>query len=109
MTGADKSALMAALNFLLCSGIIVICICRSVHMSGSSTRLVIRLAYMLTAVGATISGLWFYFTAEYPGWDSIVMAIALFWHIASGRRAWRFGLPDFAKSDRAPLNEEATR
>jgi hypothetical protein len=100
----------AFVNFCLCSAIGVVCICRASAMSKDTTRKLTRAAYTLLFGAALASGWSPYFFREWPGFGEwpglgdIAMNSAVLVYMASGMRAWKFGLPDFARSNAAPLD-----
>lgn len=94
----DSRLLLALLNFALASGIGWACLCRVSVMSGANTRKLTRAAYavlMLAAAGTGLSPVLF---REWPTWIDVLMNGAVLLYMASGIRAWRNGVPSFAKS-----------
>lgn len=94
----DERLLLALLNFALASGIGWACLCRVSVMSGADTRKLTRAAYAALMLGAAASGLSPMLLREWPGWGDVLMNGAVLLYMASGIRAWRNGVPSFAKS-----------
>ena len=107
--------LVAGLNLVLCSIIGAIAICRIALMSKDTTRITVRMAYCAITAAASVSGwspllfrTWPGF-GEWPGIPDLVMAASMLIYMGADKRAWKFGLPSFAKSDNAPLDEDAPK
>lgn len=101
----DAQLLMALANFGLTSAVAWVCLCRINAMSGDTTRRMTRSTYALILAAATLSGLSPVLLREWPGWSSLGINASLFVLLLSSRRAWLAGLPEFARSSPAPLDE----
>lgn len=104
----DARLVLAAINWLLCSMVGWACICRFAAMSRGTTRSRFRLGYVMVFVAASMSGFSWLWFGEWPGPGQIAMAAS--WIALMGVNAgnWRGGPPDYARSDRAPLDEVST-
>ena len=109
MSWADKQLLLAALNLFLCGLIGWACVCRMAKMWAETTRLLTRWAYAAMFTAAGLSGWQRALIGEWPTWPQVASSAALLLFMWSGTRAWKDGPPDFAKSDKAPLEMELTR
>lgn len=94
----DSRLLLALLNFILASGIGYACLCRISVMSGGSTLKVTRAAYAVLFVAAAASGLSPLLFREWPSYPDVMINGAVLLHLLSTVRAWRNGVPTFAKS-----------
>jgi hypothetical protein len=90
----ERSALILA-NIFICAVGLVICACRLGHMSERTTKIEIRLSYVIwvsTLVASSLS--WTY--GEYPSIAQVSMSLAIVAHLAMGIGAWRNGAPDYS-------------
>lgn len=108
MSWLDQKMLLTLANLCLCAGIGWICLCRVTLMDKRSTRQLTRIVYALVGAGAAAVGCWYWITGEFSGWDNVIASSILLLYMASGARAWKGGVPSFAKSDRAPLDTSHT-
>lgn len=94
---------LAVLNFALCSAIGWACVCRFSSMSHGTTRMRFRAGYTLLFMAASVSG-FSWLVGEWPGPGQIAMAVAWIALLGVNAGNWRGGPPDYARSDRAPLD-----
>lgn len=92
----QSELMMLGVNFLVCAVGAQVCICRMKDMSRSSTKLTIRLQYML----------WFsYFCASAISWTydepasltQTIMSACVLAQLMLGFSAWRFGPPSYTR------------
>lgn len=96
--------LLALLNLLLCTGIGICCVCRLARMHHKTTRQDVRAYFSVLLTGATASGFSPLLFAEWPGWGHLSLALGILLVLFAGRREWRVGLPEYARSAPAPLD-----
>lgn len=96
--------MLVFINWAFCSMVGWACVCRFSSMSGKTTRSRFRIGYVVLFMAATMSGFSWVLFGEWPGPGQIAMAAA--WVALLGVNAgnWRHGTPDYARSDRMPLD-----
>jgi hypothetical protein len=105
MNWLDDHLLKALANLIVCCLIGWACVCRFSMMDRHSTRAFTRWSYAVLFTAAGISGWQRVLFDEWPSWADLAVNVALLVFLASGIRAWRYGVPGFARSDAAPLDE----
>lgn len=100
---SDAKLLMALANLVLCSIAAWTCVCRISVMAGETTRKLNRAAYSVMLMAICASGWAPWLFGEWPGWADLLMSTAVIVYMTSGMRAWKFGVPTFARSGPAPL------
>lgn len=92
-------------NFAICSAIGWACLCRINLMHGRETRLIFRLKYSVLLTAAGVAG---FVPMLFPEAAPLALAAlsgAVLFQLAGGARAWRGGVPEYAKSDPAPFDD----
>jgi hypothetical protein len=88
---------LAVANFVLCSAIGWICLCRISVMSGPSTLKRFRAKYVALLVAFTASGFSHMLFNELPNMPQFLVGVAVLFDLWAGATAWRSGLPAHAK------------
>lgn len=93
----NDHVLVSLLNLVLNLVVFYVCMCRVTVMTAATTRVFTRLAYTGLAVAAIVSGCWYWLVGDYSNWNDVLSSAALLAFMLSGARAWKDGLPAFAK------------
>lgn len=89
-----NEAVLVALNFVSCLAGAWVCLCRMGQMSGSATKLSIRVQYAITfAIFAASAISWTY--NDPASVTQFAMTTAMLAHLLIGTEAWRYGPPDY--------------
>lgn len=102
---SDARLLMALINLLVSSAVGWACVCRIGVMSSNSTRPLTRAAYALLFAAQFLSGFSPVLLREWPGVSDILVNSALLLLMFSTLQIWRFGVPEYAKSEPVPLDD----
>jgi len=103
---AEATLFFLMVNFLICSAIAWSCLCRINLMHGKQTRMVFRLKYSILLTAASVAA---FLPALFPTLAPVALAVfgaAVLFQLAGGARAWRGGVPQYAKSDPQPFDPE---
>lgn len=92
-------------NLVICSAGGFVCACRVNQMRFDTTRQLVRLLYALVVVALTLNGGWYWFFGGFADWQNVVASVSIIVVLMIDARSWREGLPQFAKSGPAPLQE----
>lgn len=103
MNWLQQYQILTFVNLVICSAGGYICTCRLKHMRFDTTRQLTRLLYALVVIGLTLNGLWYWLFGGWADWQNLVGSITVVAVLVIDSRAWRNGLPGFAKSAPAPL------
>ncbi|KQV85421.1 hypothetical protein [Rhizobacter sp. Root1221] len=103
MNYLEQQYLLSLANFAACSGLGWCCVCRFAVMSSATTRWDVRLNFALLFAAATASGFAPLLFREWPGYTQVGLAVGTLAVLVSGAREWRVGLPEYARTDAAPL------
>ena len=88
---------LAIANAALCALIAWSCVCRIMVMDERTTQRRFRAGYELLLAASISSGASPVLWGELPGPGQISMAVAVLYVIAASYRAWRDGVPDYAR------------
>lgn len=101
----DARLLTALLNLAITTATGWACVCRIGVMSAATTRPATRAAYALMFAASFLSGFSPALLREWPGWSDILVNAAILVLMFSTLRVWRRGVPDYARSAPAQLDE----
>lgn len=106
MIDADSARyLLALLNLVFCTLIGWSCVCRWIKMTGRTTRRWVRAAFTLLFAGATSSGFSPILWQDWPGPGAVSLAAGVLLVLIVGAKDWKHGLPGYAQSAPAPLDQ----
>jgi hypothetical protein len=100
----DVQTQLGILNFLLCTGIGWVCLCRFAVMSAKTTRAMYRLRYVLILVAFCASGFSGLLFGERAGVSQVLVSAAVLVYMASGVSNWRNGPPGYARHHPPEMN-----
>lgn len=97
-----QQELMIYINAAVCAIALVIVICRTVPMHHNTTRLAIRVLYMLKGIAAVSSGGSVWLWNELPGPGQILASCVILAVLIVWRTNWSEGQPPAAKKGASP-------
>lgn len=93
--------LLAGANFVLCSGVVVVCLCRMNVMTHDSTARSWRAMYTLLQTAFAANGLQPIVFGEWPGFATVCMSAVVLLFLLLSSKAWRHGqVPSYAARSR---------
>lgn len=94
MNWFQEMYVMSLVNFIICSGIGVVCVSRMRRMS-NKTRPLFVWNYAALFTGATACGFQPLLFREFAGWGDLLISVAILSFLSSGRKAWKEQAPDY--------------
>lgn len=92
---------MTITNLLLAVFGMYLCVCRMAKMRGSTTKLTMRWRYTIYFAALLASAIGWTDTGWSPEWPQILLTAAVVADLVLGFHAWKDGIPDYARKDRA--------
>jgi hypothetical protein len=107
MNWFDQLYVMSFVNWLACTGIGWVCLCR-MHRMSQKTRPLFVWNYAALFTGATACGWQPLLFREFAGWGDVLFAFAILSFLSSGRKAWKEQAPDYTtRREWADTRQEA--
>lgn len=105
MSDHEQRLLLALGNFIVCSALGWICLCRIHAMQASTTRRSSRIQYVLLMVAVSASGFSPVLFGQWPTVVQTALTAAFVLVLAGGSIDWKDGLPSHVQSGPVPLDE----